>query len=80
MVELGAAGLRRENAGLVQLEHGLVGLDGNGDGADGDGRLEGVLIADQAPIRGSRRSNPATFSGSLWQARVAAASRPTNAI
>ncbi|WP_405804408.1 ATP-binding cassette domain-containing protein [Streptomyces sp. NBC_01187] len=32
---------------------------------------EGVLVADQSPIRGSRRSNPATYTGLLGPIRTA---------
>ncbi|MGW7352288.1 ATP-binding cassette domain-containing protein [Streptomyces sp. NPDC054784] len=32
---------------------------------------EGVVVADQAPIRGSRRSNPATYTGLLGPIRTA---------
>ncbi|WP_327580883.1 excinuclease ABC subunit UvrA [Nonomuraea sp. NBC_00507] len=33
--------------------------------------LEGVVVADQSPIRGSRRSNPATYTGLLDPIRAA---------
>ncbi|GGP17568.1 excinuclease ABC subunit UvrA [Nonomuraea glycinis] len=33
--------------------------------------LEGVIVADQSPIRGSRRSNPATYTGVLDPIRTA---------
>ncbi|MGN9786091.1 ATP-binding cassette domain-containing protein [Nonomuraea sp. ZG12] len=33
--------------------------------------LEGVIVADQSPIRGSRRSNPATYTGVLDPIRAA---------
>ncbi|MCT2589739.1 excinuclease ABC subunit UvrA [Streptomyces sp. N2-109] len=33
--------------------------------------LEGVVVADQTPIRGSRRSNPATYTGLLGPVRTA---------
>ncbi|MEV0622146.1 excinuclease ABC subunit UvrA [Nonomuraea sp. NPDC050404] len=33
--------------------------------------LEGVVVADQSPIRGSRRSNPATYTGVLDPIRAA---------
>ncbi|QFY10727.1 ATP-binding cassette domain-containing protein [Nonomuraea phyllanthi] len=33
--------------------------------------LEGVVVADQSPIRGSRRSNPATYTGLLDPVRTA---------
>jgi excinuclease UvrABC ATPase subunit len=35
------------------------------------GRREGVVVVDQAPIRGSRRSNPATYTGLLDPIRAA---------
>jgi excinuclease UvrABC ATPase subunit len=34
-------------------------------------RREGVIVADQSPIRGSRRSNPATYTGLLDPIRAA---------
>ncbi|MGI3780160.1 MAG: ATP-binding cassette domain-containing protein, partial [Janthinobacterium lividum] len=35
------------------------------------GRRDGVVVVDQAPIRGSRRSNPATYTGLLEPVRKA---------
>ncbi|MEU9122568.1 excinuclease ABC subunit UvrA [Streptomyces sp. NPDC048506] len=34
-------------------------------------RRDGVIVADQSPIRGSRRSNPATYTGLLGPVRTA---------
>lgn len=40
-------------------------------GAVGEGVVEGVVAVDQTPIRGSRRSNPATYTGLLDPIRTA---------
>jgi excinuclease UvrABC ATPase subunit len=52
----------------------LTGVAGSGKSSLIDGsvvRREGVVPVDQAPIRGSRRSNPATYSGLLDPIRKA---------
>ena len=52
----------------------VTGVAGSGKSSLVHGSLsgrEGVLIVDQSPIRGSRRSNPATFSGLLDPVRTA---------
>ena len=45
VVELGAASVRGEHAGLVELESTLVGLDGHGDRADLKGGRHGAVVA-----------------------------------
>jgi excinuclease UvrABC ATPase subunit len=52
----------------------LTGVAGSGKSSLIDGsiaRREGVVSVDQAPIRGSRRSNPATYTGLLDPIRAA---------
>ncbi|WP_424210922.1 ATP-binding cassette domain-containing protein [Streptomyces sp. BI20] len=52
----------------------VTGVAGSGKSSLIHGHLagrEGVVIADQSPIRGSRRSNPATYSGLLNPIRTA---------
>jgi excinuclease UvrABC ATPase subunit len=52
----------------------LTGVAGSGKSSLIDGSvagLEGVVAVDQAPIRGSRRSNPATYTGLLEPIRKA---------
>jgi excinuclease UvrABC ATPase subunit len=46
----------------------VTGVAGSGKSSLIHGSLterDGVIVADQAPIRGSRRSNPATYTGLL---------------
>ncbi|UCZ58230.1 ATP-binding cassette domain-containing protein [Mycolicibacterium phocaicum] len=52
----------------------ITGVAGSGKSSLIDGSVagrEGVVIIDQAPIRGSRRSNPATYTGLLDHIRKA---------
>ena len=52
----------------------VTGVAGSGKSSLVQGSLrrrEGVVMVDQAPIRGSRRSNPATYTGLLDPIRVA---------
>ena len=52
----------------------LTGVAGSGKSSLIDGSVagrDGVVVVDQAPIRGSRRSNPATFTGVLDPIRKA---------
>ncbi|NGO68091.1 ATP-binding cassette domain-containing protein [Streptomyces boncukensis] len=52
----------------------VTGVAGSGKSSLIHGYLtgrEGVLVADQSPIRGSRRSNPATYTGLLGPVRTA---------
>jgi excinuclease UvrABC ATPase subunit len=52
----------------------VTGVAGSGKSSLIDGsvaRLDGVVTIDQAPIRGSRRSNPATYTGLLEPIRKA---------
>ncbi|GEB50378.1 ATP-binding cassette domain-containing protein [Streptomyces cacaoi] len=52
----------------------VTGVAGSGKSSLVHGYLagrEGVLVADQSPIRGSRRSNPATYTGLLGPIRTA---------
>ena len=52
----------------------LTGVAGSGKSSLVDGHLagrDGVVVVDQAPIRGSRRSNPATYTGLLEPIRKA---------
>ena len=52
----------------------VTGVAGSGKSSLLDGsvaRLDGVVAVDQAPIRGSRRSNPATYTGLLEPIRKA---------
>ena len=52
----------------------LTGVAGSGKSSLVDGSvsgLDGVVSIDQAPIRGSRRSNPATYTGMLEPIRKA---------
>ena len=52
----------------------LTGVAGSGKSSRVDGSvsgLDGVVSIDQAPIRGSRRSNPATYTGMLEPIRKA---------
>ncbi|MFJ8663154.1 ATP-binding cassette domain-containing protein [Streptomyces sp. NPDC093795] len=52
----------------------VTGVAGSGKSSLIHGNLpgrEGVVVADQSPIRGSRRSNPATYTGLLGPIRTA---------
>ncbi|HTZ44901.1 MAG TPA: excinuclease ABC subunit UvrA [Jatrophihabitans sp.] len=52
----------------------LTGVAGSGKSSLVDGSVagrEGVVVVDQSPIRGSRRSNPATYTGLLEPVRKA---------
>ncbi|MFG3038513.1 ATP-binding cassette domain-containing protein [Streptomyces sp. NPDC048330] len=52
----------------------VTGVAGSGKSSLVHGNLpgrEGVVVADQSPIRGSRRSNPATYTGLLGPIRTA---------
>jgi excinuclease UvrABC ATPase subunit len=52
----------------------ITGVAGSGKSSLIDGSVsdrEGVVTVDQAPVRGSRRSNPATYSGALDPIRKA---------
>ncbi|KUH36349.1 daunorubicin resistance protein DrrC [Streptomyces kanasensis] len=52
----------------------VTGVAGSGKSSLVHGHLpgrEGVVVADQSPIRGSRRSNPATYTGLLGPIRTA---------
>ncbi|MFF8384011.1 ATP-binding cassette domain-containing protein [Streptomyces kanasensis] len=52
----------------------VTGVAGSGKSSLIHGHLpgrEGVVVADQSPIRGSRRSNPATYTGLLGPIRTA---------
>ncbi|MCX2968043.1 MULTISPECIES: excinuclease ABC subunit UvrA [Streptomyces] len=52
----------------------VTGVAGSGKSSLVHGSLpgrEGVVVADQSPIRGSRRSNPATYTGLLGPIRTA---------
>ena len=52
----------------------VTGVAGSGKSSLIDGSVagrEGVVLVDQAPIRGSRRSNPATYTGLLDPVRTA---------
>ncbi|QDY81301.1 excinuclease ABC subunit UvrA [Streptomyces qinzhouensis] len=74
-----------ENAGLHNLKNVSVdvplgvlavvtGVAGSGKSSLIHGHLshrDGVVVADQSPIRGSRRSNPATYTGVLSPIRTA---------
>src|SRR5690606_30654952 len=54
----------------------VTGVAGSGKSSLIHGSLtgrQGVLVVDQSPIRGSRRSNPATYTGLLDSARAASA-------
>ncbi|MFJ8667804.1 ATP-binding cassette domain-containing protein [Streptomyces sp. NPDC093600] len=62
----------------VQIPTGVLtvvtGVAGSGKSSLIHGNLpgrEGVVVADQSPIRGSRRSNPATYTGLLNPVRTA---------
>ncbi|GAA2788471.1 excinuclease ABC subunit UvrA [Kitasatospora paracochleata] len=57
-------------SGKSSLIHGSLVGSGSG-GGDGGGDGEGVVTVDQSPIRGSRRSNPATYTGLLEPIRKA---------
>ena len=52
----------------------LTGVAGSGKSSLIDGSVagrDGVIVVDQAPIKGSRRSNPATYTGALEPIRKA---------
>src|SRR5699024_248519 len=52
----------------------IAGVAGSGQGSRAEGSLggrDGVVMIDQTPIKGSRRSNPATYTGLLEPIRRA---------
>ncbi|MER7755074.1 excinuclease ABC subunit UvrA [Kitasatospora sp. NPDC097643] len=72
-VVTGVAGSGKSSLVHGSLVNGAGGGGADGSGADGDagGGDAGVVAVDQSPIRGSRRSNPATYSGLLEPIRKA---------
>ncbi|MFF8284557.1 ATP-binding cassette domain-containing protein [Streptomyces albus] len=77
-VEIRGAGLHNLKNVDVDIPLGVLtvvtGVAGSGKSSLVHGYLagrDGVLVADQSPIRGSRRSNPATYTGLLGPIRTA---------